>query len=76
MNVTWYVISNIEINYSRTKKYELCDKARTTHCLGCIPGIGDWQAVYSHPFLQDGEVVGLCRAFDINPQFKIVLVEE
>jgi hypothetical protein len=41
-----------------------------------ITSTGDWQAVYSHPFLQDLEVVGLCRASDISPQLKIVLVEE
>jgi hypothetical protein len=69
MNVTWYVIRNIEI-------LEACDKARITHCLGCISSTNDWQAVNSRPFLQDGEVVGLGVASDISPQLKIVLVEE
>jgi hypothetical protein len=51
-------------------------KARITHALGCISGTGDWQAVYSCPFFQDGEVVGLGVASDISPQLKIVLMEE
>jgi hypothetical protein len=76
MNVTWYVINNIEILKACVQKNEACDKAGTTHYLGCIPGIGDWQVVYSRPFLQDGEVIGLCKASDIGPQLKIVIVEE
>jgi hypothetical protein len=50
--------------------------AGTTHCLGCIHGTGDWQAVYSYLILQDLEVVGLCKASDISLQLQIVLVEE
>ena len=44
--------------------------------LGCIPSIGDWQAIYSHPFLQDFEIIGLYRASDIILQLKIILVEK
>jgi hypothetical protein len=70
------VINKIKINYSRAYKYEAYDKTRITHYLGCILGSGDWQAVYSHPSLQDQEVVGLGAAFGIIPQPKIVLMEE
>jgi hypothetical protein len=75
-NVTWKVMSNMEILDACVYKNEAYDKAGTTHCLGCILGTGDWQAFYSHPFFQDGEVVGLCRTSDIGPQLKIVLMEE
>jgi hypothetical protein len=75
-NVTWKVMSNMEILDACVYKNEAYDKAGTTHCLGCIRGTGDWQAFYSHPFFQDGEVVGLCRTSDIGPQLKIVLMEE
>jgi hypothetical protein len=68
-------MNNMEILDACAYKNEAYDKAGTTHCLGYIPGTGDWQAVYSCPFLQDGEVVGLCKASDIGPQLKIVLVE-
>jgi hypothetical protein len=57
-------------------KNDTNDKVGTTHCLGCIFSTGDWQAVDSRPFLQDGEVVGLGIACDISPQLKIILVEE
>jgi hypothetical protein len=70
------VMSNMEILDACDYKNEAYDKAGTTHYLGCIPGTGDWQAVDSRSFLQDGEVVGLCIASDIGPQLKIVLVEE
>jgi hypothetical protein len=76
LNVTWYVINNMEILDACVYKNEAYDKAGTTHCLGCIPGTSDWQVVYSCPFLQDLEVVGLCRASYISRQLKIILVEE
>jgi hypothetical protein len=44
-NVTWKVINNMEILDACVYKNEAYDKAETTHCLGCIPGTGDWQAV-------------------------------
>ena len=66
---------NMEILDACVYKNETYDKVGTTHCLRCIPGTGDWQAVYSHPFLQDGEVVGFCKTPNINPQLKIVFVE-
>jgi hypothetical protein len=66
---------NMEILDACDYKNEAYNKAGTTHCLGCIPGTGDWQAVDSRPFLQDEKVVGLCIASDIGPQLKIVLVE-
>jgi hypothetical protein len=69
-------MSNMEILYACDYKNEAYDKAGTTHRLGCIPGIGEWQAVCSRPFLQDGKAVGLCKASDIGLKFKIVLVEE
>jgi hypothetical protein len=68
-------MSNMEILDACDYKNEAYDKAGTTHCLGCILGTGDWQAVDSCPFLQDREVVGLCIASDISPQLRIVLVE-
>jgi hypothetical protein len=61
-------MSNMEILDACVYKNEAYDKVGTTHCLGCILRIGDWQAVNSCPFLQDGEVVGLCIAFDIGLQ--------
>jgi hypothetical protein len=67
-------MSNMEILDASDYKIETYEKDGTTHCLGCIPGTGDWQAVDSSPFL--GEVVGLFIASDIGPQLKIVLVEE
>jgi hypothetical protein len=69
-------MSKIESLDASDYKNEAYEKDGTTHCLGCIPGTGDWQAVDSRPFLEDGEVVGLCIASDIGPQLKIVLVEE
>ena len=69
-------MNNMEIINACVYKNETYDKVGTTHCLECIPGTGDWQAVYSYSFLQDGEVVGLCIASHISPQFQIVLVEE
>jgi hypothetical protein len=70
------VMSNMEILDASDYKIEAYKKDGTTHSLGCIPGIGDWQAVDSSPFLEDGEVVGLRIASDIGPQLKIILVEE
>jgi hypothetical protein len=70
------VMNNMEILDACDYKNEACDKAGSTHYLGCIPRIGDWQAVDSRPFLEDGEVVGLCIASDIGPQLRIVLMEE
>jgi hypothetical protein len=70
------VMSDMEILDASDYKIETYEKDGTTHCLGCIPGTGDWQAVDSNPFLEDGEVVGLCIASNIGPQLKIVLVEE
>jgi hypothetical protein len=67
---------NMEILDASDYKNEAYEKARTTHCLGCIPGTGDWQAIDSSAFLEDGEVVGLCIASDIGPQLKIVLVKQ
>jgi hypothetical protein len=69
-------MSNMEILDACDYKNEAYDKARTTHSLGCIPGTSEWQPVYSRPFLQDLEVVGICKASDIGPELKIVLVEE
>jgi hypothetical protein len=63
-------------NHRCLNKNETYDKVGTTHSLGCIPGTGEWSPVYSLPFLQDLEVVGICKAFDIGLEFKIVLVEE
>jgi hypothetical protein len=69
-------MNNMEIIDACEYKNEAYEKAGTTHCLGCIPGTGDWQAVDSSSFLADEEVVDLCVASDIGPQLKIVLVEE
>ena len=69
-------MSNIEILDACVYMNEAYDKAKTTHSLRCIPSIGEWQLVYSCPFLQDLEVVSICKAFDIGPEIKIVLVEK
>ena len=70
------MMSNMEILDACDYKNEAYDKVRTTHYLGCILGVGDWQVVDSYPFLEDGEVVSFCIASDISPQFKIIFVEE
>ena len=69
-------MSNMEILDACDYKNEACDKVGTTLYLRCIPNTSDWQAVYSHPFLQDGKVVDLCKVSDIGLKFKIILVEE
>ena len=69
-------MSNIETLDACIYENETYNKAITTHNLGCIPGTGEWRKIYSCPILQDGEVVGLCKASDIGPQLKNVLVEE
>jgi hypothetical protein len=69
-------MSDMKILDASDYKIEAYEKDGTTHYLGCIPRTGDWQAVDSSPFLEDGEVGGLCIASDIGPQLKIVLVEE
>ena len=69
-------MSNMEILNACDYMNEAYDKAGTTYYLGCILGTSNWQAVDSCLFLEDGEVVGLCIAYDISPQFKIVLMEE
>jgi hypothetical protein len=69
-------MSNIEIIHTCVYKNEAYKRAGTTHSLGCISGTRKWQTVYSCPFLQDLEVVGICKASDIGLELKIVLVEE
>jgi hypothetical protein len=69
-------MSNIEILDACVYKKEAYGRAGTTYSLGCIPGTREWQTVYSRPFLQDLEVVGICIASDIGPELKIVLMEE
>jgi hypothetical protein len=69
-------MNNIEILDACVYKNEAYERAGTTHSLGCIPGTCEWQTVYSCPFLQDLEVVGICKASDIGLELKIVLVEE
>ena len=60
-------MNNIEILDACVYKNEAYDKAGTTHKLGCIPSTSEWQPVYSHPFFQDLEVVGICKASNIGP---------
>jgi hypothetical protein len=70
------VMSNIEILNACVYKNEAYERTGTTHSLGCILGTREWQTVYSCPFLQDLEVVGIYKASDISPELKIVLMEE